>query len=377
MIPCYAGSLGSSPSAYLTRLGKSADQGKTTTPAPPSQKVVSFSDSFVGSSLADSGLSAGSTELLSHAWREGPKLQYDMTVRRWGAYCRKWKIDTFTPPIAAVVNFLTSLFEMGLGYGAVTSARSALGNFVTVPGFPRLADHPLVQKLLKGVANVRQPNPRYTRIWHTSFLITYLASLRNGDLDLQHMCWKTSALLTVLSGQWVSTIHKFKLSNLQLTDTIALFNITEPLKQSTPSRKPQPVVFHRYPHNEQLCHVRLVQAYLVKRASLPVVASYDAFFLTHRRPHHPASKDTIARWMKNVLQLSGVNVDIYKPHSYRSASTSHAKLAGVPLEDILRAGQWKSSDCFTKFHDRVIERTDFTASQHFADSLLSVLPPSP
>ena len=205
-----------------------------------------------------------------------------------------------------------------------------------VPGFPRLAEHHLlVQKLLKGVANVRPPKPRYTRIWDTSLLITYLASLRNGDLDLQHMCWKASALLTVLSGQRMSTIHKFKLSNLQLTDTIALFNITEPLKQSTPSRKPQPVVFHRYPHNEQLCPVRLVQAYLVKRTSLPVVASCDAFFLTHRRPHHPASKDTIARWVKNVLQLSGVNVDIYKPHSYRSASTSHAKLAGVPLEDIL------------------------------------------
>ena len=27
------------------------------------------------------------------------------TVRRWGAYCRKWKIDTFTPPIAAGSQF--------------------------------------------------------------------------------------------------------------------------------------------------------------------------------------------------------------------------------------------------------------------------------
>ena len=116
----------------------------------------------------------------------------------------------------------------------------------------------------------------------------------------------------------------------------------------------------------------------MKRTSLPVVASYDAFFRTHRKPHHPASKDTIARWVKNVLQqISGVNVDIYKPHSYRLASTSHAKLAGVPLEDILWAGQWKSLDCFTKFYDRVIERTDITASQLFADSLLSVLPASP
>ena len=48
-------------------------------------------------------------------------------------------------------------------------------------------------------------------------------------------------------------------------------------------------------------------------------------------------------------------------------------LLGVPLEDILRAGQWKSSDCFTTFYDREIERTDFTSTQPFADSILNVL----
>ena len=67
----------------------------------------------------------------------------------------------------------------------------------------------------------------------------------------------------------------------------------------------------------------------MKRTSLPVVASYDAFFLTHRRPHHPASKDTIDRWVKNVQQLSRVNFDIYKPHSYCSASTMQ-NLLGYP-----------------------------------------------
>ena len=100
---------------------------------------------------------------------------------------------------------------------------------------------------------------------------------------------------------------------------------------------------------------------------------YDAFFLTHRRLHHPATKDTIDRCVQSVLQLSGVDIDIYKPHSCRSASTSHAKLAGVSLEDILRAGQWKSLDCFTTFYDREIERTDFTSTQPFADSILNVL----
>ena len=272
-----------------------------------------------------------------------------------------------------VVNFLTSLFEGGLGYGGVASARSALGHVITVPGCPKLADHPLIQRLLKGIGNVRPPKPRYTMIWDTTPLIKYTASLKNEELDFRKACWKTSALLTVLSGQRVSTLHKFKLSNLQVTDTLALFNITEPLKQSKPTHKPQPVLFHHYPHNEQLCPVRLIHVYLEIRKSLPLTTVYDEFFLTHRKPHHPATTDTLARWVKSVLHLSGVNIDTYKPHSYRSASTSHAKSAGVPLEDILRAGQWKSSDCFTTFYDREIERTNFTATQPFAESILNAL----
>ena len=135
---------------------------------------------------------------------------------------------------------------------------------------------------MKGIGNVRPPKPRYT-IWDTTLLIKYLASLQNDGLDLQHACWKTAALLTILSGQRVSTLHKFKVSNvsnLQLGETLALFNMTGPLKQSKPNHKPQPVIFHQYPHNEQLCPVRLVQVSLEKWRALSLETPYDAWRLT-------------------------------------------------------------------------------------------------
>ena len=68
-------------------------------------------------------------------------------------------------------------------------------------------------------------------------------------------------------------LHKFKLSNLQLTENLALFNITDSLKQSKPNCKPLPVIFHKYPHNEQLFPVWLVQMYLEKQTSLSSVVS--------------------------------------------------------------------------------------------------------
>ena len=49
----------------------------------------------------------------------------------------------------------------------------------------------------------------------------------------------------------------------------------------------------------------------------------------------PASKDTMSRWLKQVMSAAGLDTSIFKPHSTRSAATSAAKVADVPLDDIM------------------------------------------
>lgn len=43
------------------------------------------------------------------------------------------------------------------------------------------------------------------------------------------------------------------------------------------------------------------------------------------------SSSTIARWLKEVLHLAGIDTSIFKAHSYRSASTSAAFSCGISL----------------------------------------------
>ena len=96
----------------------------------------------------------------------------------------------------------------------------------------------------------------------------------------------------------------------------------------------------------------------------------DEFFITHRKPYHPASKDTLARWVKDVLTLSGIDTAQYAAHSCRSASSSIAKMSGVPLEHILKCGQWKSTNTFVKFYDKELPRFSLEATQQFAVPIL-------
>ena len=78
------------------------------------------------------------------------------------------------------------------------------------------------------------------------------------------------------------------------------------------------------------CPVQLVQVVHGKTSISPLWDCSWCIFLTHRRPHHPAAKDTIARWVKTVEHLSGVDIDIYKPCSCHSASTSCKTCWGTP-----------------------------------------------
>ena len=79
------------------------------------------------------------------------------------------------------------------------------------------------------------------------------------------------------------------------------------------------------------------------------------------------SKDTIARWVHTVMMGAGLDVAIFKPHSTRSAATSKAKRACVPLTDILKHAGWSNHQTFDRFYNKSAVK-DST----FADSVLKI-----
>ena len=60
------------------------------------------------------------------------------------------------------------------------------------------------------------------------------------------------------------------------------------------------------------------------------------------------------------MEKSGIDVNLFKPHSARAAATSKALLKSVPLEHILSVAGWSSSDTFAKFYKPVINTDSFS-----------------
>lgn len=114
----------------------------------------------------------------------------------------------------------------------------------------------------------------------------------------------------------------------------------------------QPVTFKKYDHDETLCVFTLLAEYISRTS--PLRGSNTQLLLCHTKPHSPASKDTISRWLKQVMSNAGLDISIFKPHSTRSASTSAAKLANVPLDEIMATAGWRSNSVFATYYHKPI-----------------------
>ena len=85
-----------------------------------------------------------------------------------------------------------------------------------------------------------------------------------------------------------------------------------------------------------------------------------AFF---KSPFKSVTTQTLSRWVKEVLNNSGIDTRIFTAHSTRHASTSAAKRNGVDIDPLRRTAGWtKISNTFTKFYDlRLSIETDAIA----------------
>ena len=77
---------------------------------------------------------------------------------------------------------------------------------------------------------------------------------------------------------------------------------------------------------------------------------HTQLLLSYLKPHLPISKDTLARWIRDVLHNAGVDTQ-FGAHR-RSARSAAAASQGLPIYIVLKAAGWSSASTFTRFYKR-------------------------
>ncbi len=192
---------------------------------------------LIRESLDKYELSPGAKDILMASWRSGTTKQYQTYLRKWQEYCEEHKLDKFKPGTGNAIEFLVSLYNSGLGYSAINTARSALSTVLIMENGVKFGEQPLVCRYMKGVFQLRPALPRYSDIWDVNVVLTYLKTFTEAALlSIKDLTIKLNILLFLTTGQRGQTIHKIHTNHIQEIPNGYRITIKEKLKQTRPGK---------------------------------------------------------------------------------------------------------------------------------------------
>lgn len=295
---------------------------------------------------------------------EGTLQQYSACYSKYWSYCKSKSLNFFNYTLNNFLNFLVHEIDKGSSYSTINSYRSALNLIFSINN----EDERLIKRFLKGAYNIKPPQPRYSSTWNLEPVLKYLETLYPlQNLSLEKLTIKTVTLMALTTAHRVQTLSKITLNNIIKTTEKIEIKIPDKIKTSGP-RKNQPVlVFPYFPAKPQLCVASTIEHYL--KTTSTIRTTFSHLLLTHKRPHHPASTQTISRWIKVALKNSGINVKIFSGHSVRHAATSAAFRSGVNINVIKNTAGWsEASEVFFKFYNKPVSQPN----DIFASTILNL-----
>jgi len=201
---------------------------------------------------------------------------------------------------------------------------------------------------MRGIRNLRRPTPKYPILWDVNVLLTYLSNWRVESL--KDITLKLATLLAVLSVQRVHSLTLIDYRCISFMANGTFISIFDDLKIAR-SRPSFVIALPGSSDPDPLAIVSLLKSYLSQTASLRPQTCLQ-LFVSYCKPHKGVSSDTVSRWIKSVLQLAGIDISHFGSHSVRGAAASAALHANAPLDSVLTAGDWSTTQSFSRHYHR-------------------------
>ena len=147
--------------------------------------------------------------------------------------------------------------------------------------------------------------------------------------------------------------------NTVIEDNICFIRIGDLLKTSGPNFHVRQLEYPAFSEDKSICRVTCSEQYINKTRNHR--GAYTKLYLSYIKPFKPVSMDTLSRWIKKTLRDSGIDMNIFSPHSTRSAITTF-----VPLETVLKTGGWHSMEIFALYYNKPV----ITDEDNFATNIL-------
>ena len=157
------------------------------------------------------------------------------------------------------------MFEKGLGYSSINTARSALSALGLKFDSILVGQHPLIIRYLRGVFNLRPCRPKHTCIWDVQLVFNLLRTLSPVKfISLKDLTMKLTMLLALVNATRIQSVHLICLNNVHKFKSEFVFKIDDLVKQSRPGYKEPVISCKAYPPDRRLCIYTVLKEYLIR-----------------------------------------------------------------------------------------------------------------
>lgn len=291
--------------------------------------------------------------------------QYDSSLKLWWKFCNSNNIDTYQASVPYVLKFLSECFESGASYGTLNTTRSALSLIIG----PKLGSDDRIKRFMKGVFRSKPPNPKYNVTWDPGVVLNHLAGYPMESVTLEKLTKKLVTILALTTGHRVQTLSLIDINNISFNNNVAQIYIPDIIKSSKKGNA-QPVLYLKnYDSKVEICPVTILRSYI--EMTKPIRQNNNRLLITYKKPYHPASPQSISRWIKCILKEAGIDLNIFSAHSTRHASTSAAQRSGVSIEQIQKTAGWSNNSLmFAKHYNRPVVKDPTIFSKAICDTIL-------
>lgn len=187
--------------------------------------------------------------------------------------------------------------------------------------------HPTTIRVLKGMFNVRPTKSRYSHMWDPDTVLSHLAEqFPHRELTLKMLTFKLVMLLSLISCQRVQTLSTIKVQDIHKEGDGFYILYSEVLKHSKVGKALGILHIDRFYANKRVCLAFCLKEYLARTRKLRKKdrsgKPCGKLILSYEGPYAAVGSQTIARYIRQTLNMSGINTKIFTAHSTRGASTS-------------------------------------------------------
>ena len=225
---------------------------------PPKNKIDSLL--CVRRCLQEQDIPNEIADIIVQSWRPGTSRKYDIYLSKWVQFCSERNFSAYETTINQVLLFLYDLFQSGVGYSIMNTARSSLSAFINIDGVP-IGQHPVITRFMTGVLNIKPALPKYNFTWDVGIVITYISKIDTNSL--RYLSQKLPTLLVLLCGQRCGEILSvLDIRNLDLSGNMCVIRTGDILKTSGPKNHIGEIKFHLCPNDLTICPLNCLTQYL-------------------------------------------------------------------------------------------------------------------